>query len=95
MALSWKDIGSWSAFAETCPTDKDGNSIAAEKALAMESRGTLVVSSDPRHLVAAFGCGDLVIVHTPTATLVCPRDRAEDLKKLHETIAKKFGPEYV
>ena len=95
MALSWKDIGSWPAFAETCPTDDDGNSIAAVKSLLLDTRGTLVVSNDPRHLVAAFGCDDLVIVHTPTATLVCPRDRAEDMKRLHSLAAEKFGREFV
>jgi hypothetical protein len=45
--------------------------------------------------VAAFGCDDLVIVHTPTATLVCPRDRAEDMKRLHSLAAEKFGREFV
>jgi mannose-1-phosphate guanylyltransferase len=95
MTLSWKDIGSWPSFAETCPTDDDGNSIAAEKTLLLDSRGTLVVSSDPGHLVAAFGCDDLVIVHTPSATLVCRKDRAEDLKKLHALASEKFGADYV
>ena len=95
MTLSWKDIGSWPAFAETCQTDDAGNSIAAVKSLLLDTRGTLVVSNDPGHLVAAFGCDDLVIVHTPTATLVCPRDRADDLKKLHALAADKFGAEFV
>ena len=95
MALSWKDIGSWSAFAETCPTGDDGNSVAAGRTLLLDTRGTLVVSSDPGHLVAAFGCDDLVIVHTPSATLVCPKERAEDLKKLYESVAEKFGAEFV
>jgi mannose-1-phosphate guanylyltransferase len=95
MALSWKDVGSWSAFAETCPTDKDGNSFAAENTALMDTRGTLVVSSDPGHLIAAFGCDELVIVHTPTDTLVCPRNKAEELKKLHEKVVEKFGAKFV
>ena len=95
MTLSWTDIGSWPAFAETCPMDDHGNSISAGKSLVMDSTGTLVVSSVPGHLVAAFGCDDLVIVHTPNATLVCPRDKAEDLKALYARVAEKFGPEFV
>jgi mannose-1-phosphate guanylyltransferase len=95
MALRWMDIGSWPAFADTCAHDEAGNSRAAEKCLLLDTSGTLVVSSDPAHLVAAFGCEDLVIVHTPTATLVCRRDRAEDLKKLQSLAAERFGPEYV
>lgn len=95
MAVSWTDIGSWTGFAETCRKDERGNALAAEKSLLMDTTGTLVASSDPAHLVAALGCEDLVIVHTPTATLVCRKDRAEDLKKLHALAAERFGPDYV
>lgn len=95
LSLSWKDIGSWPAFAETCPPDDQGNACAAGKSLLLDTTGTLVVSSDPAHLIAALGCEDLVIVHTPTATLVCRKDRAEDLKKLHALAAERFGAAYV
>jgi len=95
MAVSWTDIGSWPAFAETCRKDERGNALGAEKSLLMDTAGTLVASSDPAHLIAALGCEDLVIVHTPTATLVCRKDRAEDLKKLHALAAERFGPDYV
>ena len=54
MALSWKDIGSWPAFAETCPMDDEGNRFAAEKHVLLDTKGTLVVSSDPGHLIAAL-----------------------------------------
>jgi mannose-1-phosphate guanylyltransferase len=95
MALSWKDIGSWAAFAETCPEDKAGNRFAAEKHLLLESKGTLVVSSDAQHLVAALGCEDLVIVHTHNATLVCRKDKTDDLRELYIRASAIFGPEYV
>jgi mannose-1-phosphate guanylyltransferase len=92
MNLSWTDVGSWSAFAGTVDMDDKRNASAAAKTLFFDSRGTLVVSSDPGHLVAALGCDDLVIVHTPDATLVCRKDRAEDVKKLQAEVSKKFGP---
>ena len=38
------------------------------------------------HTVALVGCSDLVVVRTPRATLVMPRDRAQDLKALHATL---------
>ena len=95
MAVSWTDIGSWPAFAETLRKDECGNAVAAEKVLLLDTTGTLVATSDPVHLIAALGCEDLVIVHTPTATLVCRKDRAEDLKKLHALAAERFGPDYI
>ena len=94
MELSWRDVGSWTEFAETCEHDESGNARAAEKCLLVDTAGTLVVSADPAHLVATLGCNDLVIVHTATATLVCRKDRAEDLKKLQALAAGRFGPEY-
>jgi mannose-1-phosphate guanylyltransferase len=95
MVLSWTDIGSWPAFAETCPQDGAGNALAAEKGLLMDSARTLVASSDPGHLVAVLGCEDLVIVHTPMATLVCRKDRIDELKKLNALACERFGPQYV
>jgi mannose-1-phosphate guanylyltransferase len=95
MDLTWTDIGSWPGFAGIFPADGQGNTLAADKSLLSDTKGTLVVSSDPDHLVAALGCDDLIIVHTPDATLVCRKDRAEEVKKLQAEAAKKFGPPYV
>ncbi|HUJ77275.1 MAG TPA: mannose-1-phosphate guanylyltransferase, partial [bacterium] len=95
MDLSWLDVGSWPAFAETCPLDEAGNRLAAGSTLLVDARGTLAASSDPDHLVAVLGCDDLVVVHTPDATLVCRRDRAEDIKKLQAMAAEKFGGKFV
>jgi hypothetical protein len=33
-------------------------------------------------------------VHTPSATLVCRRDKADELKKLYARALEKFGPEF-
>ncbi len=95
MELAWRDIGSWTAFAETCERDNAGNALAAERHLLVDTAGTLVVSADPSHLVATIGCDDLIIVHTATATLVCRKDRAEDIKKLQALAAERYGAEYV
>jgi mannose-1-phosphate guanylyltransferase len=95
MALAWNDIGSWPAFGETCPADDAGNRISAQRHVLLDTTGTLVVSDDPSHLIAAFGCDDLVIVHTRDATLVCRRDKADELKRLHALAAEKYGPQYV
>jgi len=94
LSLSWKDIGSWPAFAETCPTDASGNALWAETHLVLDTRDSLIVSRDPGHLVALFGCDGLVVVHTPSATLVCRRDRADELKKLYAMAEERYGSEF-
>jgi mannose-1-phosphate guanylyltransferase len=95
MPLRWLDVGSWPSFAETCPHDQQGNALAAERTVLKDTRETLVVSSDPNHLIATIGCENLIIVHTHDATLVCRADCADAIKELHEQIAGRYGRESV
>ncbi len=91
MPLQWLDVGSWPMFAETCPRDADGNAIGDGRTMLLDTRGTLVASSDPGHLIATIGCEDLIIIHTPDATLVCHADQAENIKALHKLVGEKHG----
>lgn len=91
MPLTWLDVGSWPAFAMTQPSDGRGNALAAERHALIDCANTLVATNDPAHLIAAVGCEDMIIIHTPDATLVCRADRAEDIKKLHALVGEKFG----
>lgn len=95
MPLDWLDIGSWPSLAQACPHDEQGNALAAGRTLLVDTHGTLAASSDPNHLIATIGCDDLIIVHTPDATLVCRADRAEAIKSLHEQIAARWGKELI
>ncbi|MDD5262387.1 MAG: mannose-1-phosphate guanylyltransferase [Methylacidiphilales bacterium] len=92
MPLKWLDVGSWPAFAETCERDVLGNAVSA-RTLLLDTRGTLAASSDPQHLIATIGCDDLIIIHTPEATLVCRKEHAETIKELHKQVGEHFGKE--
>jgi mannose-1-phosphate guanylyltransferase len=39
------------------------------------------------------GCDNILIIHTPDATLVCRADKAEDIKKVHKQVGERFGPQ--
>jgi mannose-1-phosphate guanylyltransferase len=91
MPLTWLDVGSWPAFAQTCAKDEQGNALAADRHMLINSRGCLAASNDPNHLIAAIGCEDLLIVHTPEATLVCRADQAEQIKRLQQMVGERFG----
>jgi mannose-1-phosphate guanylyltransferase len=93
LSIEWKDIGSWPAFGELLPKDGSGNFSLGETVL-VESSGNVAVSTEGGHLVACLGCEDLVVVHTPDATLVCPKGRADELKKLYAQAAVKEGGKY-
>jgi mannose-1-phosphate guanylyltransferase len=91
MNLTWLDVGSWPAFAQTCPRDEHGNALGAARHLLWESANCLVASADAEHLIALIGCENLIVVHTDNATLVCPADQAEKIKELCKTVAEQFG----
>ena len=95
MPLDWRDVGSWDSFAGLLPRDGSGNALGAGTHVLLDTRGTLVVSDDPAHLVACIGCEELIVVHAGNSTLVCRKDRAEDIKKLQERIARELGEAYV
>ena len=86
--FEWDDVGSWSAAADRRAKDESGNAVEGN-ILAVETKNSLVISSDPQHLVGVLGLEGFVVVHTPDATLVCPKDRADDLKKLVEEVRAK------
>ncbi len=95
MPLTWLDVGSWPAFAETCETDEHGNAIAAGRHVLLDTRNSLVTSSEPDHLITTIGCENLLIIHTPDATLVCHADKAQDIKQMHQLVGEKFGENLV
>lgn len=89
--VDWLDVGSWPSYAETLAADALGNRAGGGvKALFVDSAGSLVTGeSAPNakpHTVAVLGAKDMIIVHTPDATLVMPKAYAEQLKKLHALV---------
>jgi mannose-1-phosphate guanylyltransferase len=86
MDIKWLDVGSWPNYAETVTPDKDGNRITGGESIVLQGRNNLVVNSGNGHTVAVLGADDLVVVHTPDATLVMPRAKAEELKLVHAAV---------
>ena len=93
MACHWVDVGSWPAIEAVIEADADGNVSACERAMHLGSRGNIVVS-EGKHLIATIGVDDLVIVHSPDATLICKRRDAQSIKELVANLSKQYGDEY-
>ncbi|MDT7545489.1 MAG: mannose-phosphate guanylyltransferase [Actinomycetota bacterium] len=87
MEATWLDVGSWPAYGDAVGRDDQGNAIAA-RAVVASSSDCVVASSDPDHLVTLVGCEGLVVVHTPTATLVMPAAQAQQVKDLHALVVQ-------
>jgi mannose-1-phosphate guanylyltransferase/mannose-6-phosphate isomerase len=75
----WSDIGSWDAIFDVSPHDEQGNAVHGT-AILHDATNCVVHAGD--RLVTALGVQDLVIVSTPDAVLVLPRDRSQDVREL-------------
>ncbi len=89
----WVDVGSWPALEAVLHADGDGNVSACSHTIHLGSRGNIVVSED-KHLIATIGVDDLVIVHSPNATLICTRRDAQAIKELVDNVRQQFGEEF-
>jgi mannose-1-phosphate guanylyltransferase len=92
-ALVWDDVGSWDAIARHQPADEHGNVVLGLHA-GHETRDNIIVG-EGHHLIATVGVKDLIIVHTPDATLVCDRRRAADVKALVELLKSRKMNRYL
>jgi len=79
--FGWHDIGSWGSLDKCFPTDNEGN-LKFGQGVLVDCHGVTIDSEGP--FIAGIGLKDLVIVAAKGAILVCPKDRAQDVKKLVE-----------
>ena len=78
--FDWDDVGSWQALPRLRSSDRDGNTLDGTTCC-VDTSGC-VIRSTKDHLVATIGVHDLIIVHTPTATLVADKRDEAALKQL-------------
>ncbi|MEH0843417.1 sugar phosphate nucleotidyltransferase [Micromonospora sp. CPCC 205711] len=83
--FGWNDVGDFHTLGDVLPADAAGNVVLgtdAKPGVLLHDCAGLVVVPQSGRLVAALGLRDVIVVDTPDAVLVCPRDRAQDVKLL-------------
>jgi mannose-1-phosphate guanylyltransferase len=90
--FEWADVGSWSDLADLLRQDEAGNVVEGESVL-IDTTNSFI--SAPDKLVAVVGLQDVVIVDTEDALLVCPRSRAQDVKRVVETLKRAGKTRYL
>jgi mannose-1-phosphate guanylyltransferase len=98
--FGWDDIGDFHTLGDVLPGDASGNVVVdgvdedKPGVLLHDTSGVVVVPHSGR-LIAALGVRDLIIVDTPDAVLVCPRGRAQEVKKLVDELKERGETAYV
>ena len=90
--IGWSDVGSWATLLDILPGDEKGN-VVTGRHLGIDTKRTLVHS--PHRLVATVGLEDMIVVDTGDALLVCPKDRAQDVKKLVDMLKAQGEDAYL
>ncbi len=85
-AFPWSDVGSWHAAWEAMERDGRGNASRG-RTLLVESRGSLAVSDGPAVVLA--GVEDVVVVATPDAVLVVPREHSQLVRDVVRTLEEQ------
>jgi mannose-1-phosphate guanylyltransferase / mannose-6-phosphate isomerase len=89
-ALRWSDVGSLLALEDVAEADASGN-VRVGRGVDVDSRNNIIYSSD--RLVATLGIDDLVVVDTTDATLVLPKERAQDVRMVVDALKAIGAPE--
>ncbi len=79
--FAWDDLGAWSALPRAAPADGRGNVVLGPARL-VDVEDCIVVSSG--RPIGAVGLRGLVVVEGPGGVLVCPRDRAQEVRRVAE-----------
>jgi mannose-1-phosphate guanylyltransferase len=85
--FDWDDVGEWPAIARHYPADEKGNVFKGD-GLAVDSDGNLAFA-EGGHCVTLLGVKDLIVVQSGDATMVCHKDRAQEVKALAQQVAEK------
>ena len=91
--LGWSDIGNWASLYDLLATKKNGGVVSRGHHLSLNDKNCLVYAQDK--LLATVGLEDIIIIDTRDVTLVCHREKAQDIKHLIEKLRKEGKTRYL
>jgi mannose-1-phosphate guanylyltransferase len=81
--FDWDDVGSWTALPAHFEPIEGNTSIGDVQVI--DARNNIVCSKGG-HLTALIGVDDLIVVQSEGVTVICPRDRAQDIKQMVQQV---------
>jgi mannose-1-phosphate guanylyltransferase len=87
ISWSWSDLGAWPSLPEVIGSDEQGNCAAGGARLIAEDSSDCTVYSEGEEHVALLGVEGLVVVRAAGVTLVCPADRAQEVRRIVDRLS--------
>jgi mannose-1-phosphate guanylyltransferase len=92
--FGWSDVGAWDSWAEHFPKDPAGNVVnsgaqnaALQNTVLIDSSNCVVYSE--QRVAALIGCQDLMVIDSPDGLLICPRDRAQEVRAVVDELKRR------
>lgn len=90
--FGWDDVGSWTALERINELDENGNVIKGN-ILNLDTKRCIIESNGK--LIATLGIEDLIIVDTEDVTLICSKDKAQEVKLLLKELRMQKLEQYL
>ena len=84
--FGWSDLGSWESIYMHQDKDTRGNAVSATSSLLESVKDSFVYSCNQGKLLVVKGLENYLVVDTPDALLICPRDETQ-FRQLFNDIA--------
>ncbi|MCL7451863.1 MAG: sugar phosphate nucleotidyltransferase [Anaerolineae bacterium] len=93
--VGWDDVGNWATLSALLDSDDRGNVIRGKgKVLLLDTKDSYVYVSQGR-MIATIGLEDFVVVDTPDALLICPKDEAQAVRDVVQELDAREWEEYL
>lgn len=91
--IGWNDVGSWDALGAIFPPDSRGNIIRSNESVTINTSDCIIYSE--KQLVSTIALSNMIIVSTDDALMVCPKSKAQDVKKIVEELTERGMTQYL
>lgn len=93
--FGWSDIGAWDMLHTQLQSEADGGGNVIKGKVVHFDTSNCLLYAHPKRILATVGLDNLVVVDTADAILVCPKNRAQDVKKLFPELEKRGLKKYL
>lgn len=86
--FGWSDVGTWESIHNEL-VDFPEDNVIHTKHVGVDTKGSLIKSDNPNKIIATIGLDNIVVIDTPDALLICPKDRSQDVKEIVKKLQDK------
>lgn len=88
----WSDVGSWASLGELLEKDEGGN-VKRGEVVQLDCSQSILYSD--QGLIAAIGLHEMIVVSSGNAVLICPKEKAQEVRKLVDQLEKSNFSQYL